>query len=270
MIDVLDDLRALGVRPGDLLMVHASLRRLGLPRPDGAQRLLDALDEAVGPNGTLLMVLGTEAPSEFANALPIADRAAALVGTPGVHLATAPALAEVGAFAEFFRKAPGTRISDNPNARFAARGPAAEDLFRDAPWHDYYGPGSPLERLVQRGGKVLRLGANPDTVTVLHYAEHLADVPDKRRVRWDYVLATPDGPRHVWVEGLDDAEGIVDYDGPDYFAEILHAWLATGGGAQGRVGDAAAELIDAGALVRFAAAWMTTHLGRGRDGTDGA
>jgi aminoglycoside N3'-acetyltransferase len=265
-MDLLNDLRALGVRPGDLVMVHASLRRLGLPRPDGAQRLLDALDAAVGPDGTLLMVLGTEAPSEFANALPVAERAAALVGTPGVDLATAPALAEVGAFAEFFREAPGTRISDNPNARFAARGPAADDLFRDAPWHDYYGPGSPLDRLVQRGGKVLRLGANPDTVTVLHFAEYLADVADKRRVRWDYVVATPDGPRHVWVEGLDDAEGIVDWDGPDYFAAILEAWLATGAGARGRVGAAAAELLDAGALVAFGAAWMAENLGRARGG----
>ena len=51
--ELVRDLRALGVRAGDLLMVHASLREIGLGREDvgegGAERLLDALDEAVGP-----------------------------------------------------------------------------------------------------------------------------------------------------------------------------------------------------------------------------
>jgi len=56
-------------------------------------------------------------------------------------------------------------------------------LVRDVPWNDYYGAGSPLERFVEHGGKVLRLEANLDTVTLIHYAEFRLDYPDKRRVR---------------------------------------------------------------------------------------
>lgn len=262
MIDALaSDLLNLGVAPGAVLMVHVSLRRLRLPRPDGAAALLTALERTVGPDGTLLMVLGTEAPSEFANTLPVDRRAEALMDTPGVDLATAPALAEVGAFAEFFRQQPGTLLSDNPNARFAARGPRAADLLRDQPWNDYYGPGSPLDRLLRLGGGVLRLGASPDTVTVLHFAEYLAEVADKRRVRWDYVLTTPDGREHVWVEGLDDAEGIRDFEGPDYFALILKAYLATGAGRCGAIRGAPCELLDAADLVASGTRWMTDHLG---------
>ena len=33
----------------------------------------------------------------------------------------------------------------------------------------HYGPGSPLERFLHAGGRVLRLGADLDTVTLLHY-----------------------------------------------------------------------------------------------------
>jgi aminoglycoside N3'-acetyltransferase len=167
---------------------------------------------------------------------------------------------EVGALAELFRRRPGTIVSDNPSGRFGARGARAADLLRDVPWHDYYGPGSPLDRLCAWGGRILRLGANPDTVTALHFAEYLADLPDKRRTRWDYVLA---GRGHVWVEALDDSQGIADWDGEDYFALILKAYLAQGCARTGTVGAARAELIDAADIVRFGAQWMEANLSRG-------
>ena len=133
-------------------------------------------------------------------------------------------------------------------------------MLRDQPWDDYYGPGSPLEKLAQWGGKVLRLGADPETVTVLHYAEYLADLPDKRRTRWDYLLATPKGPQQVWVECLDDLNGIADFAGEDYFAAIVGAYLAEGRGQAGPVGAAQAELLDAADLVAFGARWMKANL----------
>ncbi len=78
------DLEKLGVGQGDLLMVHASLRRLGLGRTEvgqgGAGLTLDALDAAVGPDGTLLMVLGTDYPMDRVNEYPPEARAALLAG----------------------------------------------------------------------------------------------------------------------------------------------------------------------------------------------
>jgi aminoglycoside N3'-acetyltransferase len=264
--ELLRDLGALGVRSGDLVMVHASLRKLGLARSqgvaNGAELLFDALEAAVGADGTLLMVLGTEYEYDWVNQHPHAERARLLAAAPAFDFRAAPALEEVGHAAEAFRLRPGTLLSDNPSGRFAARGPRAAELLREQPWNDYYGPGSPLERLYDWGGRVLRLGANPDTVTVLHYAEYLTAVPNKRRTRWDYVLADEAGaPRHVWIECLDDAEGIAAWDGDDYFAEILRAYLALGRHAAGHVGQADSELIDAADLVRFGASWMAAHLG---------
>jgi aminoglycoside 3-N-acetyltransferase len=93
---------------------------------------------------------------------------------------------------------------------------------------------------------------------VLHYAEYVARVANKRRTRWDYVIASDEGPRHVWIDCLDDAEGIADWD-DDYFALITNAYVAAGKARRGRVGFAASELIDAADFVAFGAAWMEEH-----------
>ncbi|MBX3561389.1 MAG: AAC(3) family N-acetyltransferase [Sphingomonas sp.] len=264
--DLRADLVALGIEAGSLVMVHASLRRIGLGRadfgPGGAEVLLDALDDAVGPDGTLTMVLGTDYPMDWVYDHPPEARAALLAGSPPFDHRDAPVLPEVGWLAESFRRRPGTLVSDNPSGRFGARGARAAELMADQPWHDYYGSGSPLQKLCDWGGKVLRLGANPDTVTALHYAEYLAHLPDKKRTRWDYVLAGADGaPEHRWIDCLDDSEGIVDWPGEDYFALILKAYLRLGRHREGRVGKAQSELLDAADYVAFGARWMEENLG---------
>ncbi len=133
----------------------------------------------------------------------------------------------------------------------------AAELLDDVPWDDYYGPGSPLERLVERRGRVLRLGADLDTMTIIHYAESLVPLPSKRRARRHRLLA--DGSVRV-VDTLEDSDGIVDHPGEDYFATILRSYLAPGAAATGRVGGARSELIDAAGIVDYAVAWMAEHL----------
>ena len=234
-----DDLRALGVAGGDVVMVHASMRRVG----GRAGELVAALDAAVGPDGTLLMTLGASEDHGAFDAL------------------RTPADPDVGVLAEVFRTTPGTVVSDHPEGRFGARGALADQLCDDVPWDDYYGPGSPLERLVQARGRVLRLGADPDTVTLYHYSENLAALPAKRRVVRHPLVRLPDGRAARWtVECLDDSDGIVAWDGPDYFGLITADYLATGRPIVGRVGGAVAELFDAADAVAFATAWIEAHL----------
>jgi aminoglycoside N3'-acetyltransferase len=253
-----DDLHRLGVRLGDTLMVHASLRAIG-PLDGGPEALLDALEEAVGASGTLLMILGAEIAEDWVNRLPETERLKLLAEAPPFDPAAAPVFHEVGYFAEVFRKRPGALVTDNPSGRFGARGRLAAALLEDAPWHDYYGPGSPLDRFCRNGGRILRLGANLDTANALHYAEYLADVPNKRRVRRHYRCQGPHGGETRAVECLDDEHGIVDWPGEDYFATILREYLAAGRARQGRVGQAPSELIEAADLVDFGTAWMTAR-----------
>lgn len=238
--DLAADLARLGVTPGRAVMVHASLRRIG-PVEDGPAGVVRALDLAVGAEGGLLMTLGSEDDGPF---------------DPLVT----PAQADVGYLAEVFRRTPGTQVTDNPEGRFGARGGLAPRLLQDPPWDDYYGPGSALQRLCDLCGAVLRLGADPDTVTLLHYAEYLAPVPGKRRATRERLVVGDGAPVRRTVSCLDDEYGIVDVEGEDYFKTILEAYLATGAGQRGQVGDAASELLDARDLVRFSVRWMGENL----------
>jgi aminoglycoside N3'-acetyltransferase len=253
------DLSRLGVAEGDLLMVHASLRAVG-PVEGGADGVIDALEAAVGPSGTLLMTVGARDDWAWVNERPESDRAELLREAEPFDCLTTPADPDVGVLAEVFRRRPPTRVSDHPEGRFAASGPLAGRLVEDVPWDDYYGPGSPLERFLGAGGRVLRLGADLDTLTVLHYAEYVAPVPAKRCVRRHRLVAGPHGPEHRVIECLDDDNGIVDHPGEDYFAVILRRYLAGGRAASGLVGRATSELIEAQDVVEFAVGWMAEHL----------
>lgn len=255
------ELRQLGVSAGDLVMVHASLRKLGAVQ-GRAEGVIAALDQAVGSEGTLMMTLGARDDWAWVNERPEEERVALLAEAEPFDAAVTPAESDMGVLAEVFRRQAGTLVSDHPEGRFGARGRLAAALVADPPWHDYYGPGSALERMLAAGGKVLRLGADIDTVTLLHHAEFLAQVPARRRVvRYRKVLRAGRS-EIVRVETLDDCDGIVGWQGPDYFGLILQEYLQLGRARQGVVGNAPSELLDAADLVPFASAWMTQHLGR--------
>jgi aminoglycoside N3'-acetyltransferase len=256
--DLVADLRALGVASGDVVMVHASLRAIGAVE-GGASGVIDALEAATGVDGTVLVVIGARDDWDWVNERPERERAALLRDATPFDAHTTPADPEVGVLAEVFRRRPTTRVSDHPEGRFAASGRMATTLLEDVPWDDYYGPGSPLDRFVRARGKVLRMGADLDTLTVLHYAEYLAPIASKRRVRRHRLVTGEDGPELRIVECLDDSDGIVDYPGEDYFAVILREYLASKRAKTGVVGRAASELIDALDVVKFAVAWMDEH-----------
>ncbi|MCK6547021.1 AAC(3) family N-acetyltransferase [Myxococcota bacterium] len=249
------DLRQLGVAPGDVVMVHASLRKVG-PVDGGAAGVVAAIDAAVGPEGTWMMVLGARDPWAWVNTRPEPERAALLADAEPFDPWTTPAEEDLGVLAEIFRQTEGTLVSDHPEGRFGARGRRAAELVANVPWDDYYGPGSPLARLVDADGKVLRLGADTNTVTLIHHAEYLAQVPEKRRARRHRRVKAPEGTTIRVVDCLDDSNGIVPWEGEDYFTLILTDYLAARAVPRGRVGGAPSELLSARDLVPFAADWM--------------
>ncbi len=138
--ELVRQLRDLGVRSGDMVMPHVSLRAVG-PLADGPQTLVDALIEAVGPHReySRLRLVARFAPMNRRWVMmrrPPPSPKAGLRSTPD-H---APAYPGFGAINEFIRTYPGCRRSAHPDASMAAIGPDAAWLVAPHEMGAAYGP----------------------------------------------------------------------------------------------------------------------------------
>jgi aminoglycoside 3-N-acetyltransferase len=246
------DLRALGLKSGDVLMAHASVRAVG-ETAGGPDQIHLALKDVLTADGTLMMYAGCPRYVDEVGRgnLSAAEEADVLETLPAFDAATARAARDHGILVEFFRTWPGTRVNPHP-ARFAVWGGAADDLLSSQPWDFAFGAGSALERLVARDGRILLLGCDHDTVTFLHYVEHIADLPGKRVVRFK-VPVLENGVR-VWrgMQEYDTANG-AHANWPDrFFARIVDSYLASTENRGGLVGAARCHLFSARGLLEFA------------------
>jgi aminoglycoside 3-N-acetyltransferase len=237
--------------PGDHVLVHAALRSVG-PVAGGADMILAALRDAVGPEGTILGY--TDWQGEDDDMLDPAIRAE----LPPFDPHASRSIRDVGFFPEMLRTTPGARRSANPGASMAAIGGRAEWFTVDHALDYGYGPQSPLGKLVEARGKTLMLGAPLDTMTLLHHAEHLADFAPKRIRRYEAPILV-DG-RTVWrafeeFDTADPPDGLAD----DYFATIVEDFLATGKGRRGIIGAAPSVLVEAQEIVPFAVDWIESR-----------
>nr|WP_206313370.1 aminoglycoside 3-N-acetyltransferase [Streptomyces coryli] len=261
------DLTALGITPGDIVMFHTRLSALGYVA-GGPPTLIGALQDAVGPHGTLMVTCGwNDAPPYDFVTWPQEWQDAIRAEHPAYDPAVSESDHNNGRLPEALRRWPGAVRSRHPDVSFAALGAAAVDLMADHPWDDPHGPGSPLARLVAHGGRVLILGAPLDTMTLLHHAEALADAPGKRYVDYEQPILI-DGER-VWrrFHDIDSEEEAFDYsvavpEGLEPFEAIASEMLAAGLGRQGRVGAAESYLFEAAETVDFAVSWMENRLRR--------
>jgi aminoglycoside 3-N-acetyltransferase len=164
---------------------------------------------------------------------------------------------------EYLRTWPGACRSEHPDSSFAAVGRLAQWITADHPLLYGQGPGSPLDKLCAANGQVLLLGAPFSSLTLLHHAEHLADVPGKRVVRYRCPVLVDGNREWVDIEEFDTCRLIGDWEGEGYFDMIPQEALADGLGRSGQVGAAQAYLFDAKRLDAFAIQWLEHHLGKG-------
>jgi aminoglycoside 3-N-acetyltransferase len=259
-VDLTAGLARLGVAAGDIVMVHAACRAVG-PVLGGADAIIAALRDAVGAEGTVMAYLDWEAAWEdFKDEhgrIPAALRPHVLPFDPALTRAAR----QNGTLPEFLRTTPGARRSANPGASVAALGARADWLTADHPMDYGYGPGTPLARLVEARGKVLMLGAPLDTMTLLHHAEHLAKLPGKRIIRTEVPFETADGVLWRMIEEFDTSDPCVPALPDNFIERIVTAYLATGAGRQGKVGQADSVLVEAAEIVPFAVGWMERTAG---------
>jgi aminoglycoside 3-N-acetyltransferase len=244
-----EDLRALGLSRGDVVLTHCSLRSLGFVA-GGAQAVVQALLDVLGAPGTLVVPTHTPDntdPAEWRHPPvpqswwePIRDAG------PGFDPARTPSR-WMGIVAETVRTWPGALRSDHPQVSFAALGAQAADVVRDHALDDALGEASPLGVINRLDGKVLLLGCGYDSNTSLHLAEYRQQpLP---RAATGSCVRQPDGGNR-WITWVD----VVTHE--DDFVRAGEAFEATGAATTGPVGNAAARLMSQRALVDFATGWM--------------
>ncbi|MCL2203839.1 MAG: AAC(3) family N-acetyltransferase [Defluviitaleaceae bacterium] len=181
---MLADLQALGVMPGNCLLVHSSYKSLGKGVEDPAQ-VIETLRFALGEEGTLMMPTLSY---ESVPALPDERRVFDVRATPS----------DVGAISECFRKMPGVVRSLHPTHSVAAVGKRAREMVAH---HEKdttpVGENSPLRKLRDAKGFILMLGCGLEPNTSMHGVEELAGVPYVLRHAFDYACTDAQGVPHT-------------------------------------------------------------------------
>ena len=179
--DVADTLNSLGIKNGDILLFHSSLKSFGQV-DGGADAVIDGALDAVGADGTL--VAPTLVQKDFSNAYKNWD----IKNSPS----------DVGIITETLRKRPNAIRSNQATHSVSAIGKMAEFLTnshsnskpRPHPYGDYaFSHGSPWQKMYDLNAKIVFMGCGMEANTFHHFIEALfaeeilSALPDTEKVR---------------------------------------------------------------------------------------
>lgn len=247
--DIVRGLKAAGLGRGRAVFAHGSLKRFGFVM-GGAETVVRALLEVIGPEGTLMMPSQTwknldpstgvhwEEPESWWPA--IRDH------WPAFDPAVTPSIG-MGAIAETLRTWPGSRRSGHPARSVSAVGKHAEYLTERHDLSDIFGDDSPVGRLYALNGQVLLLGVGYDKNTSIHLAEYRARWPKPVVTEWSAILVNGERRRVSY-----DTVAVDDSD----FVALGEAWDQEAGIVPVRVGSADIRCFDQRPFVDWSVRWL--------------
>lgn len=246
-------LQVLGIKAGDSIMVHSSLKEMGWIA-GGAKAVIDALIETITPEGTIVMPAQSAENSEPSNWMipPVPEEWHEPIRQhmPAYDPYLTP-LRGMGKIAECFHRHPKTIRSYHPVHSFMAWGKHAEAWMMEHPLEDSFGPSSPLGAIVDQEIKILLIGVGYDSCTALHLSEYLLE---SKTYANQAAAMLVDGKRQ-WIEYQ-----IVDVDS-DRFPEIGKAFEQEHSQevSVGKLGQADCRIIHMKPLIEFGVEWLKLH-----------
>lgn len=152
--EIISGLQCLGLKQGDLLLVHSALSSFGRLE-GGAETLITAIQELLTPAGLLMMPAFTYGRQPF-------------------RIQTTPSL--TGRVSEVFRTFPKVLRSEHPTHSVVAWGDRADWIVGGHKVESAFSVNSPLHRLSESGGKILLVGVGHVANSILHVSQEIAGV----------------------------------------------------------------------------------------------
>jgi len=233
--DLIDGFRNMGVEAGDTLLVHSSYKSFG-PVDGGPQTVVNALEAALGPDGTLIMPTFN---FDFNKGQPWDVRS-----TPS----------QMGVLTELVRKDPRAKRVFHPIYSFAILGKHA-GMLGSLRYKSSYERGSVFGKLRDLDGKIMVVGLSyTNSMTFFHHIEQMEGV-DYRFLKqftgevtdWDGTTRTD--TFEMLVRDLD--KGVITEVDP--MGELMEK---EGVIKVGRIGEAAVKLMKANEVYAFTAREM--------------
>jgi aminoglycoside 3-N-acetyltransferase len=246
-----EQLNLLGVKSGDSIIVHSSLKSMGWIA-GGAQAVVEALMETVTRNGTIVMPAQSGDNSEpsywMLPPVPEAWHEPIRQSIPAYDPNLTP-LREMGKIADCFHRHPETIRSPHPAHSFMAWGLHADDWMSEHPLDDSFGTSSPLGKMCGAGVKVVMIGVSYESCTALHLSEYQAP---GLTVSPQGAAIIQDGER-IWA-----TFDMADVDS-DVFPELGTAFEEMNPGIvlDGKLGQAHCKVVPMTSLVDFGVIWVT-------------
>lgn len=223
---LMDQLAAMGLKREDRVMMHSSMKAIGLV-DGGADTVLDALMTYFAPG---LLMLPTHTWRQMGEGHNVFDPV------------TEPSC--VGLLTEMFRKRPGVVRSLHPTHSIAAYGRDAEDYVRGE--ENVTTPCAPegvWGRLRDTHAKVLLVGVTHARNTYIHAVEEMLDVPQRLTpAPVDFEIVMPDG--HHKQVAVHRHFNPVEPHISERFDKLMEGYFATGAAKRGQLGDADCILCD--------------------------
>jgi aminoglycoside 3-N-acetyltransferase len=224
---IVRDLRKIGIKEGDHICAHSSLKSIGFVK-GGPDTVIDALLEVVGPNGTIMMPSFT--PIFWLKKLKSSksDYIFDYRSTP----------TWIGLVPEILRKRQNSIRSRHPTNSVVAIGKYAKYLTDG---HDENSRAfAPFSRLAKINGKILGIGAEHNCLSIGHEAQSLAGLLDVVPIRAGVKFRDDDGNVKLFIRK--------DVAGCD-FPDLIYIFREMGLVTDGRIGLAKSILLPAKELL---------------------